>query len=267
MRAAARQDSEVKVVILAGGLGTRLMEETQARPKPMVEIGGSPILWHIMQLYSRHGFNDFIICLGYRGYVIKEYFANFVLHRSDVTLDLKANSMSLLPTEEVPPWTVTLVDTGDETMTGGRLKRVRRLLGDQPFMMTYGDGLADLDLNHLAAFHAAHGLDATVTTVRPPGRFGATVIEDGRVTRFVEKPAGDGGYINGGFFVLHPRTLDRIAGDATPWELEPLAGLAADGQLGAYVHDGFWQPMDTLRDRQQLEQLWASGQAPWAARR
>ncbi len=256
----------MKVVILAGGLGTRLMEETQARPKPMVEIGGSPILWHIMQLYSRQGFNDFIICLGYRGYVIKEYFANFVLHRSDVTLDLAANSMSLLPTEAVPPWKVTLVDTGEDTMTGGRLKRVRRLLGDEPFMMTYGDGLADVDLGKLAAFHKAHGLDATVTTVRPPGRFGATVIEGEKVVRFVEKPAGDGGYINGGFFVLNPKTLDRIEGDATAWELEPLTGLAADGQLGAFVHDGFWQPMDTLRDRQQLEQLWASGRAPWAAR-
>lgn len=255
----------MKVVILAGGLGTRLMEETQTRPKPMVEIGGSPILWHVMCHYSAYGFNDFVICLGYKGYVIKEYFANFVLHRSDVTVDLAMNSVTFLRNEHVPPWRVSLIDTGAETMTGGRLKRVRHLLADnESFMMTYGDGLSDVDLQTLLHFHQRHGLDATVTTVRPPGRFGATQIEDGRVVRFMEKPLGDGGYINGGFFVLHPRVIDRIADDQTPWEAEPLAGLAAYGQLAAFVHDGFWQPMDTLRDRQQLERMWAEEAAPWA---
>jgi glucose-1-phosphate cytidylyltransferase len=255
----------MKVVILAGGLGTRLMEETQTRPKPMVEIGGSPILWHIMNIYSHFGFNDFVICLGYKGYVIKEYFANFVLHRSDVTVDLASNSVAFSRSETIPPWRVSLVDTGAETMTGGRLKRVRHLLPqNEPFMMTYGDGLADVDLRALLNFHKSHGLDATVTTVRPPGRFGATMIEDGLVRRFMEKPLGDGGYINGGFFVLNPNVIDRIEGDATPWEAEPLTGLAEDGQLAAFIHDGFWQPMDTLRDRQQLERMWADGTAPWA---
>ncbi|MCB5173561.1 glucose-1-phosphate cytidylyltransferase [Microvirga lenta] len=255
----------MKVVILAGGLGTRLMEETQTRPKPMVEIGGIPILCHIMSHYSAYGFDDFVICLGYKGYIIKEYFANFVLHRSDVTVDLARNSVAFSRNEHVPPWRVSLIDTGAETMTGGRLKRIRHMLPDnEPFMMTYGDGLSDVDLQSLLHFHQSRGLDATVTTVRPPGRFGATQIEDGRVVRFIEKPLGDGGYINGGFFVLHPRVIDRVADDQTPWEAEPLTGLAADGQLAAFVHDGFWQPMDTLRDRQQLERMWAEDAAPWA---
>jgi glucose-1-phosphate cytidylyltransferase len=257
----------MKIVILAGGLGTRLAEETQLRPKPMVEIGGIPILTHIMTIFGHHGFHDFIICLGYKGYVIKEYFFNFVLHRSDVLVDLAAKTVDFAAAADgIPPWRVRLVDTGAETMTGGRLRRIRHLLADdEAFMMTYGDGLADVDLRALLAFHKDHGRDATVTAVRPPGRYGATVIQDGLVTRFMEKPLGDGGYINGGFFVLHPRVLDRIAGDATPWEAEPLTGLAADGQLAAFVHEGFWQAMDTLRDRQQLERLWADGAAPWAA--
>jgi glucose-1-phosphate cytidylyltransferase len=253
----------MKVVLLAGGLGSRLSEETQVRPKPMVEIGGHPILWHIMMLYSRHGFTDFIVCLGYKGYFIKEYFANFVLHRSDVTVDLRANRIDYDRQEAVPPWRVTLVDTGAETMTGGRLKRVAHLLGGETFCMTYGDGVSDVDLTGLVAFHREQGLEATVTAVRPPGRYGATVIEGERVVRFEEKPAGDGGRINGGFFVLEPSVIDRIAGDETLWEMEPLTGLAADGQLAAFLHDGFWQPMDTLRDRTQLEALWAGGAPPW----
>ncbi|MGZ8282629.1 MAG: glucose-1-phosphate cytidylyltransferase [Allosphingosinicella sp.] len=253
----------MKVVLLAGGLGSRLSEETHVRPKPMVEIGGHPILWHIMMHYSRYGFTDFIICLGYKGYVIKEYFANFVLHRSDVTVDLSNNRIEYNQQEALPPWRVTLVDTGADTLTGGRLKRIAHLLGDEPFCMTYGDGVSDVDLGRLVEFHHSQGLDATLTAVRPPGRYGATVLDEGRVTRFEEKPAGDGGRINGGFFVLHPRVIARIAGDETPWESEPLSSLAADGQLAAFVHDGFWQPMDTLRDRNQLEALWASGTPPW----
>ena len=253
----------MKVVLLAGGLGSRLSEETYLRPKPMVEIGGQPILWHIMMLYSHYGFNEFIICLGYKGYYIKEFFANFVLHRSDVIVDLAANRIEYSRQDAVPPWRVTLVDTGQDTMTGGRLKRVGHLLGDEPFCMTYGDGLSNIDLGELVAFHRGHGLEATLTAVRPPGRYGATVIEADRVTRFEEKPAGDGGRINGGFFVLNPSVLERIAGDTTAWEGVPLSGLAADGQLAAFAHDGFWQPMDTLRDRTQLEALWASGSPPW----
>ena len=252
----------MKVVLLAGGLGSRLAEETQLRPKPMVEIGGNPILWHIMMHYARHGLRDFIVCLGHKGYLIKEYFANFILHRSDVTVDLATGSISYTRGEGVPDWCVTLVDTGPETMTGGRLKRIRHLLPpDRPFCMTYGDGVSDVDLTALIAFHEAQGLDATVTSVRPPGRYGATVIEDERVLRFDEKPAG--GWINGGFFVLQPKVIDRIEGDFTMWEAEPLAGLAADGQLAAFCHRGFWQPMDTLRDKAQLEALWASGNPPW----
>jgi glucose-1-phosphate cytidylyltransferase len=254
----------MKVVILAGGLGTRLTEETQLRPKPMVEIGGIPVLTHIMTMYSEQGYNDFVICLGYKGYMIKEYFANFVLHRSDVVIDFADRSTNFINVKTIPPWRVHLVDTGANTMTGGRLRRIRSLLAQEDaFMMTYGDGLADVDLRALHNFHRRQGCDATVTAVRPPGRFGATVIENDRVTHFKEKPLGDGGYINGGFFVLHPRVLDRIEGDATAWEAEPLTGLAADGQLASFVHEGFWQPMDTMRDRLQLEQLWADGAAPW----
>lgn len=253
----------MKVVLLAGGLGSRISEETHLRPKPMIEIGGQPILWHIMMLYSHYGFNEFIICLGYKGYFIKEYFANFVLHRSDVTVDLAENRISFDRKEEVPPWRVTLVDTGAETMTGGRLKRIGHLLRDEPFCMTYGDGVADVDIGALVEFHRSHGLEATLTAVAPPGRYGATVLDGDRVQRFEEKPAGDGGQINGGFFVLNPSVLDRIVGDAMPWEAEPLSGLAADGQLAAFVHDGFWQAMDTLRDKKQLEALWASGSPPW----
>ena len=253
----------MKVVLLAGGLGSRLSEETQLRPKPMVEIWGHPILWHIMMHYSRYGFSDFIICLGYKGYFIKEYFANYVLHRSDVTVDLVSNRIDYIRPETLPPWKVTLVDTGAETMTGGRLRRVGHLLGDEPFCMTYGDGVSDVDLEALVEFHRRSGREATLTAVRPPGRYGATVLEGERVTRFEEKPAGDGGRINGGFFVLNPSVVNRIEGDATLWEAEPLVGLAEDGQLGAFVHDGFWQPMDTLREKNQLEALWASGTPPW----
>lgn len=255
----------MKVVILAGGIGSRLSEETQVRPKPMVEIGGHPILWHIMMIYSWYGLTDFVVCLGYKGYYIKEYFANYVLHRSDVTVDLSSGKIEYTHNSNLPPWRISLIDTGQDTQTGGRLKRIKSmLLPNQPFCMTYGDGVADINIKNLIDFHNSHGLDATVTVVSPPGRFGAVVLDGDRVTRFMEKPpAGDGGYINGGFFVLHPRVLDRIQGDAIPWELAPLEGLAADGQLAAFKHDGFWQPMDTQRDRQQLEQLWESGRARW----
>jgi glucose-1-phosphate cytidylyltransferase len=254
----------MKVVILAGGLGSRLAEETQVRPKPMVEIGGQPILWHIMMIYWSYGFSDFIICLGYKGYYVKEYFANYVLHRSDITIDLTSGKLEYAQNANLPPWRISLIDTGHDTQTGGRLKRVKHLLPpDQPFCMTYGDGVANVNIKDLIDFHRGHGLDATVTVVRPPGRFGAAAIDGHRVIKFMEKPAGDGGYINGGFFVLQPRVLDRIEGDATPWEGTPLEGLAGDGQLAAFKHDGFWQPMDTLRDKQQLEQLWDSGRARW----
>ena len=252
-----------KVVILAGGRGSRLAEETQLRPKPMVSVGGHPMLWHIMSSYRRHGFRDFIVCLGYRGYVAKEYFANFVLHRRDLTVDFATGAMTHGEGGDVPDWRVTLVDTGNDTLTGGRLKRVARLLDrDEPFCMTYGDGLADIDLSALMAFHTAAGREATLTAVRPPGRFGATMLEGDHVTEFVEKP--DEGWINGGFFVLEPGVIDRIADDETAWEEAPLAGLAADRQLGAYRHTGFWHPMDTLRDKEVLEALWACGEAPWA---
>jgi glucose-1-phosphate cytidylyltransferase len=253
----------MKVVLLAGGLGSRLFEETQLRPKPLVEIGGYPILWHIMMMYGRHGLTDFIVCLGHKGYLIKEYFANFLLHNCDVTIDLQSGSISQIREDGLPDWRITLVDTGAETQTGGRLRRVRHLLPpDEPFCMTYGDGVSDVDIGKLIAFHREQGLDATVTSVRPPGRFGATVLDEDRVVRFEEKPAGDGGWINGGFFVIEPRALDRVEGDDMAWETEPLSGLAQDGRLAAFRHEGFWQAMDTPRDKAHLEALWA-GDPPW----
>ena len=252
----------MKAVILAGGLGTRLAEETSVRPKPMVEIGGKPILWHIMKIYSAQGINDFVICLGYRGYVIKEYFANYYLHMGDVTFDMEHNEMDVHQSG-AEPWRVTLVDTGDQTMTGGRLKRVMPYVGDEQFCLTYGDGVADIDLNALIDFHNSEGRAATVTATQPPGRFGALDMEDGGVRGFQEKPMGDGGWINGGFFVLNPEVAERIEGDTTVFEEEPLKGLAADGQLSAYRHSGFWAAMDTLRDKSHLEELWSEGRAPW----
>jgi len=253
----------MKVVILAGGLGTRISEESHLKPKPMIEIGGRPILWHIMKLFSHYGFNEFIICLGYKGYVIKEYFSNYVLHNADFTVDLASGSMEYHATNH-EPWKVTLVETGPDTMTGGRLKRVAKYLTPgEPFFFTYGDGVADVDLRALAAFHKAHGKQSTVTAVSPPGRYGALDIVDGAVERFIEKPPGDNGLINGGFFVLQPDVVSRIAGDEIPFETAPLEGLAADGELMAWRHEGFWAAMDTLRDKNQLESLWASGKAPW----
>ena len=253
----------MKTVILAGGLGTRISEESQFKPKPMIEVGGRPILWHIMRLYSHYGFNDFVVCLGYRGYVVKEYFANYVLHHADITVDMASGAVEYHATKH-EPWKVTLVDTGAETMTGGRLKRVAEYLpDDEPFFMTYGDGVADLDVGQLLAFHRQHGREATITAVSPPGRFGALEIERGAVQRVIEKPPGDNGLINGGFFVLDRKVIDRIDGDDVIWEREPLEGLARDQQLMAYRHDGFWAAMDTLRDKNILEGLWASGEAPW----
>lgn len=252
----------MKLVILAGGLGTRLSEETGLRPKPMVEVGGFPILHHIMKIYSAYGINEFIVCLGYRGYFVKEYFANYFLHTADVTIDIGKNSLEVLHSR-AEPWRVTLVDTGAETMTGGRLKRVKEFIGDETFCMTYGDGVADINITDLIAFHEGNGRDATVTAVRPPGRFGALDVSESEVKGFIEKPLGDGSWINGGFFVLSPKVLDRIAGDDTTWEAAPLEGLARDGQLSAFQHEGFWQPMDTLRDKRYLEDLWESGQAKW----
>jgi glucose-1-phosphate cytidylyltransferase len=252
----------MKAVILAGGLGTRISEETAVKPKPMIDIGGKPVLWHIMKLYSHHGITDFVICLGYKGYVIKEYFANYFLHMSDVTFDMASNRMEIHQ-NSVEPWKVTLVDTGDKTMTGGRLKRVARYLGEGDFCFTYGDGVADVDVRKLAAFHRAHGKLATVTAVQPPGRYGALEMEGDGVRGFMEKPQGDGGWINGGFFVLSTRVIDYIEGDTTSWESDPLEALARDRQLAAFQHRGFWQPMDTLRDRNHLEELWQSGRAPW----
>ena len=252
----------MKAVILAGGLGTRISEETHLRPKPMIEIGGRPILWHIMKTYSAHGLHDFVICLGYKGYLIKEYFANYFLHMADVTFDLAENKMEVHQNAS-DPWRVTLIDTGENSQTGGRLRRVERYVSDGPFCFTYGDGVSDLDVGKLIAFHASSKRIATVTAVRPPGRFGALAIEGERVTEFVEKPAGDGGMINGGYFVLQPEVFRYLRGDADVWEFEPLARLAAEGQLGAYRHEGFWQPMDTLRDKKVLEQLWSTGAAPW----
>lgn len=251
-----------KAVILAGGLGTRLGEETSLRPKPMVEVGGMPILWHIMKIYSAHGVNDFVICLGYKGYVIKEFFANYFLHAADVTLDLVQNSMEVHE-KRSEPWKITLVDTGAETQTGGRLRAVKRFLTpDEPFLFTYGDGVSSVDVTAQLAFHKAHGRKATITAVAPPGRFGALEFEGDKVTSFREKPAGDGGLINGGFFVLDPSVVDLIDGPETLWEREPMERLAASGEMVAWHHDGFWQPMDTLRDKQHLEQLWQDG-APW----
>jgi glucose-1-phosphate cytidylyltransferase len=254
----------VKVVILAGGLGTRISEETSSRPKPMIEIGGKPILWHIMKTYSAHGINDFIICCGYKGYVIKEYFANYFLHMSDVTFDMSENSMTVHQ-QSAEPWRVTLIDTGEETMTGGRLKRVvNYLVGDEAFCLTYGDGVSDLDITKLVSFHNDHGCLGTLTAVYPPGRFGALDIqEDNTIFSFAEKPKGDGGMINGGFFVLSPKVIDLIEGDETIWERGPLEALANSKQLKAFTHEGFWQPMDTLRDKNLLEDLWGSGHAPW----
>jgi glucose-1-phosphate cytidylyltransferase len=254
----------IKAVILAGGLGTRISEETSTRPKPMVEVGGMPILWHIMKMYSQHGINEFIICLGYKGYAIKEYFANYFLHTSDVTMDLSDNSIEVHH-RYTEPWKVTLVDTGEATMTGGRLKRIRSYLtAGEPFCMTYGDGVSDVDITRLIAHHTSAGLDATLTATIPPGRFGALdLAPDGRVNAFQEKPDGDGGMINGGFFVLDPKVIDLVDGDDTVWEQGPLEKLAKSGQLSAFTHTGFWQPMDTLRDKNYLEALWAKGEAPW----
>ncbi|MBH9576399.1 glucose-1-phosphate cytidylyltransferase [Inhella proteolytica] len=253
----------MKAVILAGGLGSRLSEETTLRPKPMVEIGGRPMLWHIMKLYSHHGVNDFIICCGYKGYVIKEYFANYFLHMSDVTFDMRSNRMDVHQ-HRAEPWTVTLVDTGEDSMTGGRLRRVARYLqNDEAFCFTYGDGVGDVDISATIDYHRQHGKLATLTATTPPGRFGALELREGRVASFREKPQGDGAVINGGFFVLSPKVIDLIEADHTIWEQEPLQRLAAQGELMAHEHKGFWLPMDTLRDKQQLEELWASGRAPW----
>ena len=253
----------MKAVILAGGLGTRISEESHLRPKPMIEIGGRPILWHILNIYTAHNVTDFVICLGYRGHMIKEYFANYMLHASDLTVDARSGEI-IYHRNYAEPWRVTLVDTGPGTMTGGRMKQVRRYLDPHEcFCMTYGDGVADIDIGRLIAFHHAHGRLATITAVTPPGRYGALLIEQDQVRRFIEKPPGDNAVINGGFFVLHPAVLDRIPSDDTPWETEPLEGLARDGELRAYRHAGFWQAMDTLRDRTLLESLWSTGAAPW----
>ncbi|MBT8422432.1 MAG: glucose-1-phosphate cytidylyltransferase [Gammaproteobacteria bacterium] len=253
----------MKAVILAGGLGTRLSEETTLKPKPMVEIGGRPILWHILKIYSSHGINDFVICLGYKGYVIKEYFANYFLHMSDVTFDMQGNEMEV-HTANAEPWRVTLVDTGESTMIGGRIKRILPYVeNDEAFCLTYGDGVGDIDVQAGIELHRKEGRLATVTATQPPGRFGALTYEGNKVTGFREKPQGDGGWINGGYFVLSPKVGDYIEGDSTVWEQEPMEKLAAENQLSVYFHDGFWQPMDTLRDKRQLEDMWAKNKAPW----
>ena len=253
----------MKAVILAGGLGTRLSEETVLKPKPMIEIGGKPILWHIMKTYSHYGINDFIICCGYKGYVIKEYFANYFLHQSDVTFDMAENEMTVHE-KRTEDWKVTLVDTGDFSMTGGRLRQVINYLNnEEDFCFTYGDGVADIDIDKLISFHKSHGKKATLSATYPPGRFGSLNIEGNQVNKFEEKPRGDGAYINGGYFVLNPSVIERIAGNDTVWEQEPLKGLATDGELMSYRHDGFWQPMDTLRDKDYLEKLWEQNKAPW----
>lgn len=253
----------MKAVLLAGGLGTRISEETHIRPKPMIEIGGKPILWHIMKQYSAHGIHDFVICCGYKGYLIKEYFANYFLHMSDVTFDIGKNSIEVHQ-RKAEPWRVTLVDTGEATMTGGRLKRVAEyLVNEEAFCFTYGDGVSNVNITAEIAFHQQHGKLATVLAVRPPGRYGALQMEGERVAGFAEKPRGDGGLINGGFFILSPKCIEMIAGDQTSWEAEPLSMLSQQGQLIAFEHDGFWQPMDTLREKNLLEELWVSGKAPW----
>ncbi|EAV47408.1 alpha-D-glucose-1-phosphate cytidylyltransferase [Methylophilales bacterium HTCC2181] len=253
----------MKAVILAGGLGTRISEETHLKPKPMIEIGGRPMLWHLMKIYSANGINDFVICCGYKGYLVKEYFANYFLHMSDVTFDMKNNTMDVHQ-KNAEPWKVTLVDTGEDTLTGGRLKRVKDYVSDQEaFCFTYGDGLANVDITGLIDFHRSQKKLATITAVQPPGRYGSVDIQNNLVSRFVEKPKGDGGWINGGFFVLSPKCIDYIEGDQSSWEREPLERLAKEAELGAYMHKGFWQPMDTLREKNLLEALWVSGQAPW----
>jgi len=254
----------MKAVILAGGLGTRLSEETDLKPKPMVEIGGKPILWHIMKTYSAHDVNEFVLCVGYKGYMIKEYFANYFLHQSDVTFCMKDNSMQVHH-NNAEPWTVTLVDTGENTMTGGRLRRVKNYVKDEEaFCFTYGDGVGNVDITRLIQFHQRHGKQATLTATRPPGRYGALQFGPGDIVeRFQEKPQGDGSWINGGYFVLNPQVIGRITDDATSWEGEPLTGLAMDGELSAFKHDGFWQPMDTLREKVYLNELWNAGKAPW----
>ena len=253
----------MKAVILAGGLGTRISEETHLKPKPMIEIGGRPMLWHLMKIYSANGINDFVICCGYKGYLVKEYFANYFLHMSDVTFDMKNNTMDVHQ-KNAEPWKVTLVDTGEDTLTGGRLKRVKDYVSDQEaFCFTYGDGLANVDITGLIDFHRSQKKLATITAVQPPGRYGSLDIQNNLVSRFIEKPKGDGGWINGGFFVLSPKCIDYIEGDQSSWEGEPLERLAKEAELGAYMHKGFWQPMDTLREKNLLEALWVSGQAPW----
>ncbi|HQT31341.1 MAG: glucose-1-phosphate cytidylyltransferase [Hydrogenophilales bacterium 17-64-65] len=252
----------MKAVILAGGLGTRISDASNTRPKPMIEIGGKPILWHIMKIYSSHGVNDFVICCGYKGYVIKEYFANYFLHMSDVTFDMKHNKMEVHQ-NSAEPWRVTLVDTGEQTMTGGRLRRVRDHIGDDDFCFTYGDGVGDVDISSLVDFHKQEGRLATLTATQPPGRFGAINLDGYRIDSFQEKPQGDGAWINGGFFVLNPKVIDYINDDRTVWEREPMERLARDRQMSAWLHRGFWQPMDTLRDKNHLEELWSSGNAPW----
>lgn len=252
----------MKVVILAGGLGSRISEESIFKPKPMIEIGGKPILWHIMKIYSSYGFNDFVICCGYKGYVIKEYFSNYLLHMSDVTFDIKNNKMEIHHNAS-EPWSVTLVETGENTMTGGRIKKIQKYVEGEEFCLTYGDGVSNVDITKLVDFHKSHGKLATVTATLPPGRFGALNTEGDKVFSFQEKPVGDGGWINGGFFVLNSKIFDLIDSDATIWEREPLSRLAVDDQLRAYFHDGFWQPMDTLRDKNHLDELWKDGKAPW----
>ncbi|QDC46213.1 glucose-1-phosphate cytidylyltransferase [Candidatus Methylopumilus universalis] len=252
----------MKAVILAGGMGTRISEESHLKPKPMIEIGGRPILWHIMKMYSQHGINDFIICLGYKGYVIKEYFSNYFLHNSDVTFCLSDNS-TLIHQKFSEPWKVTLVDTGENTMTGGRLKRVSNYIGNETFCFTYGDGVSDINITELISYHKTLGLKATVTAIKPPGRYGALEIKNNTVLNFQEKPAGDGSWINGGFFVLEPDVIEKILDDKTIWEQEPLKDLASEGHLSAFLHEGFWQAMDTLREKNYLEELWSSNKAPW----